>query len=232
MSASADIGDNLDAVAADFMAVRPRLFAIAYRMLGSAAEADDVLQDVWLRWQSTDRGVVQNSAAFLTTITTRLAVNVVQSARVRRETYIGPWLPEPIVTESDPAVGVENDEAVQMAVLVLLERLPARERAAYVLREAFDYRYSDGGGKARLAARVPVGGRSRVAQFVAAFASHFWDQTELAHLEVNGSPAVVVTDASGIKALLTVSASVEGIDQVMWVMNPDKLIGLTRPQQL
>ena len=88
-----------------FLSVRPRLFGIAYRMLGSAAEAEDIVQDVWVRWQTADRSLVRDAAAFLATTTTRLAINVMQSARSRRETYVGPWLPEPVDTSADPAVG-------------------------------------------------------------------------------------------------------------------------------
>lgn len=131
--------DMLDA----FEAARPRLFGLAYRMLGSAAEAEDVLQDAWLRWQGTNQDEVREPAAFLTTIVTRLAINALQSARVQRETYIGPWLPEPVDTSADPYLGAERGEALQMAVLLLLEKLPATERAAYVLREAFDYGYGE-----------------------------------------------------------------------------------------
>ena len=125
-----------------FAALRGRLFGIAYRMLGSAAEAEDVVQDAWLRWQSTDRSVVRDPAAFLVTATTRLAINVAQSARARRETYVGPWLPEPVDTTADPALGAERGQALELAVLLLLEALPPAERAAYVLSEAFDYSHA------------------------------------------------------------------------------------------
>lgn len=124
-----------------FESVRPRLFGIAYRMLGSASEAEDIVQDAWLRWQGTDRSVVQDSAAFLATATMRLAITFAQSARSRRETYIGPWLPEPVDTSGDPRLGAERAEALEFAVLLLLEKLSPTERAAYVLREAFDYSY-------------------------------------------------------------------------------------------
>jgi len=124
-----------------FSSVRPRLFGIAYRMLGSAAEADDLVQDVWLRWQVTDRSVVQDPPAYLATTTTRLALNVAQSARSRREAYVGTWLPEPVDTSSDPRLGAERGEALELAVLLLLEKLSPTERAAYILREAFDYSY-------------------------------------------------------------------------------------------
>ena len=124
-----------------FESVRPRLFGIAYRMLGSAAEAEDIVQDAWLRWQGTDRSVVQDPPAFLATATTRLAMTFAQSAHSRRETYIGPWLPEPVDTKGDPRLGAEKAEALEFAVLLLLEKLSPTERAAYVLREAFDYSY-------------------------------------------------------------------------------------------
>ena len=124
-----------------FESIRPRLFGIAYRMLGSAAEAEDIVQDAWLRWQGTDRSAVVDPPAFLATATTRLAITFAQSARSRRETYIGPWLPEPVDTSGDPRLGAERAEALEFAVLLLLEKLSPTERAAYILREAFDYSY-------------------------------------------------------------------------------------------
>ncbi|MGW3247431.1 RNA polymerase sigma-70 factor [Streptomyces sp. NPDC001070] len=133
--------DSLEQATRDFMAARPRLFGIAYRVLGSAAEAEDIVQEAWLRWQTVDHADVQEPAAFLTTITTRLSINHAKSARMRRETYIGPWLPEPIDTSADPQLGAERAEVLDMAVLFLLEKLNPVERAAYVLREAFAYPY-------------------------------------------------------------------------------------------
>lgn len=132
---------DLDEAVAVFRELRPRLFGIAYRMLGSASEAEDLVQDVWLRWQATDRSAVVNPGAFLSTAITRLAINASQSARARRETYIGPWLPEPVDTSADPYLGAEREDALGFAMLLLLERLSPHERAAYVLREAFDYPY-------------------------------------------------------------------------------------------
>ncbi|PSM44629.1 RNA polymerase subunit sigma-24 [Streptomyces dioscori] len=133
--------NSLDTATRQFLAVRPQLFGIAYRMLGSAAEAEDVCQETWVRWQNADRSDIVEPAAFLTTIATRLAINTAQSARVRREAYVGPWLPEPVDTGPDPQVGAERAEAVELAVLLILEKLNPVERAAYVLREAFDYPY-------------------------------------------------------------------------------------------
>ncbi|WP_184717809.1 RNA polymerase sigma-70 factor [Streptosporangium saharense] len=132
---------SLEQVASAFVEMRPRLFGIAYRMLGSVTEAEDILQEVWLRWQKTDRETIENPPAFLALITTRLAINVIQSARSRRESYIGPWLPEPVDTSLDPTLGAERGEALELAFLLLLERLTPTERAAYVLREAFVYPY-------------------------------------------------------------------------------------------
>src|SRR5688572_11743728 len=106
-----------------FLSVRPRLFGIAYRVLGSAAEAEDIVQDVWIRWQTAERGLVRVAAAFLATTATRLAINVVQSARSRREMYVGPELPEPVDTSADPGLGAERREALELGVLVLLEKL-------------------------------------------------------------------------------------------------------------
>jgi RNA polymerase sigma factor (sigma-70 family) len=126
-----------------FLSARRLLFSLAYRMLGSTAEAEDIVQDVWVRWQTTDRSVVRDVAAFLATTATRLAINVMQSARSRRETYVGPWLPEPVDTSADPRLEAERGQALAYGVLLLLEKLTPTERAAYILREAFDYPYRD-----------------------------------------------------------------------------------------
>lgn len=129
----------MDAALETFQAARGRLFGIAYRMLGSATEAEDLLQDAWVRWQGTDRDAVREPAAFLATTVTRLALTALESARARREVYVGPWLPEPMLTHDDPALGAERTEALSLAVLTLLEKLTPAERAAFVLHEAFDY---------------------------------------------------------------------------------------------
>jgi RNA polymerase sigma-70 factor, ECF subfamily len=130
-----------------FLYARPRLFGIAYRMLGSAAEAEDVVQDVWVRWQTTDRSPVRNPLAFLVTATTRLAINVLQSARARRETCAGASLPEQIDTGASPGANpgeaAERSEALNVALHLLMERLTPAERAAYVLREAFNAPYRE-----------------------------------------------------------------------------------------
>lgn len=135
------VRDELDELAGEFAGMRPRLFGIAYRMLGSIADAEDIVQDVWVKWQAQDRAPVRDAMAFLVTMTTRLAINATQTARARRETYAGPWLPEPVDTTADPVLGAERGAALEVAVLVLLEKLTPTERAAFVLREAFDYPY-------------------------------------------------------------------------------------------
>jgi RNA polymerase sigma-70 factor (ECF subfamily) len=128
-----------------YQSARPRLFGIAYRMLGSATEAEDVLQDAWLRWERVDRGRVADPAAFLARTVTNLCLTALDSARARREVYLGPWLPEPVLTGPGVAAGpgpleeAEQRESVSFALLALMERLPPAERAAYVLREAFAY---------------------------------------------------------------------------------------------
>ncbi|MER5597967.1 RNA polymerase sigma-70 factor [Streptomyces sp. NPDC002265] len=282
--------DTDDRATQEFLAVRPQLFGIAYRVLGSSAEAEDVVQDAWLRWQNTDRTTVREPAAFLTAVATRLAINVAQSARVRRESYVGPWLPEPVDTSQDPQLGAERAEAVEMAVLLLLEKLNPVERAAYVLREAFDYPYSriadiletsdangrqlvsrarrhlaaerkesvsqtdhrrllevflsaartgdmavlenvltadvisyaDGGG-IRGASKIPVVGRTHVSRYLAAFAPRFWPQADVRWVEANGRPAVLVEAGGDEVALLCLDVSSQGIERIMWVMNPAKL---------
>lgn len=282
--------DELDGAIEVFAAQRRRLFGIAYRMLGTVADAEDIVQETWIRWQSADRTEVLEPAAFLATITTRLSINVLQSARAKRETYLGPWLPEPVNTDDDPALGAERVEALQFAILLTLEKLTPTERAAYILREAFDYpypriadvisstvvsarqlvsrarahldstrhvavepsaqrrlleaflsaaqkgdaheleslfaadvvSYSDGNG-VKLAARIPVIGRGRVAEFVAAFASHFWTGKTIDWVEVNGQPAATLTENGEVTTMVTVTASSDGILQLLWVMSPPKL---------
>ncbi|CAL9297000.1 RNA polymerase sigma factor SigJ [Streptomyces sp. SudanB25_2051] len=125
-----------------FEAARPRLAAIAYRLLGSASEADDAVQETYLRWHAADVGRIEVPEAWLTKVLTNICLNQLTSARARRETYVGQWLPEPLLT-GDPMLGpadtAEQRESVSYAVLALLERLSPNERAVYVLREAFDH---------------------------------------------------------------------------------------------
>ncbi|WP_438316008.1 RNA polymerase sigma factor SigJ [Streptomyces sp. HUAS TT3] len=127
---------------AQFEEHRSRMFGIAYRMLGSAGEAEDTVQDAWLRWSAADRGDVEHPGAWLAKAVTHLCLNRLTSARARREEYVGPWLPEPVLTDSGalgPLESAEQRDSVSMALLLLLEQLTPVERAVYVLREAFAY---------------------------------------------------------------------------------------------
>src|SRR5215469_14426306 len=124
---------------------RGLLFSVAYRMLGSVADAEDMLQETFIRWQQAATEEIRSPRAFLVTVITRLSINQLQSARARREEYVGEWLPEPLVTspESDPLGVVKVDESLSMAFLFLLERLTPMERAVFLLREVFDYKYAE-----------------------------------------------------------------------------------------
>lgn len=129
----------------DFDRYRSLLFAIAYRMLGSVMDAEDMVQETFLRWQQISDPNVRSIKAYLTTIVTRLCIDRLRSAQVRREQYVGSWLPEPIVTESsgDPSEIAESADSLEIAFLVLLERLSPLERAIFLLREAFGYDYNE-----------------------------------------------------------------------------------------
>jgi RNA polymerase sigma-70 factor (ECF subfamily) len=130
---------------ATFDQYRSLLFSVAYRMLGSVADAEDMLQETFIRWQQAPDDEIRSPRAFLVTIISRLCINHLQSARVQREEYVGQWLPEPIVTDtgSDPLGIMRVDESLSMAFLVMLERLTPVERVVFLLREVFEYEYSD-----------------------------------------------------------------------------------------
>jgi RNA polymerase sigma-70 factor (TIGR02957 family) len=128
-----------------FHRLRPRLQGIAYRMLGSSAEAEDVVQDAWLRWHEADRQRVDNAEAWLVAVTTRIAIDRLRSAKVQRQHYVGTWLPEPLLSDSpvSPEQWLERVDDVSVAFLTLLERLAPEARAAYLLREVFDTDYGE-----------------------------------------------------------------------------------------
>jgi RNA polymerase sigma-70 factor (ECF subfamily) len=133
-----------DATAA-FEAERPRLVALAYRMLGTSDDADDVVQDAWLRWSAADRSEVREPAAWLTTVTTRLAIDRLRSARSRREVYVGPWLPEPVADTDlgDPALAAATADSLTLQFLTVLERLDPTERAVLLLHDVFGYPFAE-----------------------------------------------------------------------------------------
>lgn len=154
-------GDVSEADTLTFASACPRLFGIAYRMLRSGAEADDVVQDTWIRWQTTDRTKVRSATAFLATTTTRLAVNVLQSARVRHETGVGTQVREPVDSAAGTTDRAEQTEELAASLRTLMARLSPPERAAYVLREAFDYPYRD---IARVLATSPANARQHASR--------------------------------------------------------------------
>ena len=122
---------------------RHHLFGVAYRMLGSVSEAEDVVQDTWLRWRAVPEGEVRSTRGYLTTVATRLAIDRLRSAQRRREEYVGPWLPEPLVTDDDPAATAELADSLSMAFLLVLERLNPVERAVLLLHDVFGYDYDE-----------------------------------------------------------------------------------------
>lgn len=132
-----------------FQQYRPLLFSIAYRMLGTSTEAEDILQDAYLRWQQAEAAEnIENPKYYLTTIVTRLCLNVLSSARVQREEYLGPWLPEPILTDGradliNPAEKTMTHDTISIAFLLLLESLTPAERAVFLLHEVFDYKFRE-----------------------------------------------------------------------------------------
>jgi RNA polymerase sigma-70 factor (ECF subfamily) len=126
-----------------FVAHRNLLFTVAYEMLGSAADAEDVLQETWLRWVKVDLEQVRDERAYLVRITTRQSLNRMRTVKRRKEAYIGPWLPEPLLTGPDVAEDVELAESVSMAMMLVLETLSPTERAVFVLREVFDVGYDE-----------------------------------------------------------------------------------------
>ncbi|MFB7912226.1 RNA polymerase sigma-70 factor [Kitasatospora sp. NPDC059146] len=154
--------DTPDTRLAAFEQHRRTVFGIAYRMLGSVADAEDLVQDTWLRWSGVT-GPVASPAGYLARTVTNLALNRLDSAAVRRESYVGPWLPEPLVSEPDATDGVERAESVSLALLVVLESLSPLERAVFVLKEAFGFSYpeiAEALGRTEAACRQ-VGSRAR-----------------------------------------------------------------------
>ena len=143
MSESNEHAEGTDPATEAFVAHRNLLFTVAYEMLGSAADAEDVLQETWLRWAGVDLGTVRDRRAYLVRITTRQALNRLRTLGRRKESYVGTWLPEPLLTAPDVAEDVELADSVSMAMLLVLETLQPTERAVFVLREVFDLGYDE-----------------------------------------------------------------------------------------
>jgi len=223
-----------------FVAHRNLLFTVAYEMLGSAADAEDVLQETWLRWADVDHDEVREPRAYLVRITTRLALNRIRSLSRRRESYVGPWLPEPLLTSPDVAEDVELADSVSTAMLLVLETLTPTERAVFVLREVFDLPYDEIAdavdktpaavrqiahrARSHVDARRPrevVGSIERnavIERFMAAVATG--DLQSL--MDVLAPDVVLITDGGGVKkAALKPIKGVEKVLRFLAAVTPD-----------
>jgi RNA polymerase sigma-70 factor (ECF subfamily) len=224
-----------------FVSLRPLLFTVAYEMLGSAADAEDVVQETWLRWAKVTHDEVRDPRAYLVRATTRLSLNRLRTLARRRETYVGPWLPEPLLTAPDVADDVELADSVSTALLLVLETLAPIERAVFVLREVFDVDYDDiaeavgrtpvavrqiaSRARSHVAARRPravADVRTRdlvLARFVAAASSG--DLQGL--LDVLSPDVVLITDGGGRrKAALRPVAGVEKVLRFLGAVLPER----------
>jgi len=188
----------------NFETHRPLMFSIAYRMLGSAMEAEDMVQEAYLRYQRVPPESIQSHKAFLSTVVTRLCLNQLQTAQARRESYVGPWLPEPILSDENPSTQASIHESLSMAFLVLLENLTPVERAVFLLREVFGYEYaeiSDILGKEEAACRQLL---SRAKKYIAENRPRFQPSPEK-HREIltRFLQAAGEGELDGLMALLT-----------------------------
>jgi len=233
-----------------YQELRPLLFSIAYRMVGSVSEAEDIVQETFLRFHRAVRegAQVDSPKAYLSAVTTRLAVNHLRSARVRRERYVGTWLPEPLLTDAadDAAQHAETADSVSMAFLVLLESLSPVERAVFLLRElarrffaaveegdteglvgvlaADAVMYGDGGGKAPAVA-TPIHGRQRVARFLLGLGRQARQAgTRIRVAAINGQPGAFALDADGrLIGAVCLDIADGQVQTVRSIVNPDKL---------
>jgi RNA polymerase sigma-70 factor (ECF subfamily) len=203
-------------VAEAYVDLRPLLFSIAYRMLGSVGEAEDLVQEAFIRYQRAiaDDNVVESPKAYLSAVVTRLAIDQLKSARVRRETYVGEWLPEPLMTDEgvgDPAAHAEQADSLSMSFLLLLERLTPVERAVFLLHDVFDYDFAEVGG---IVHRTPATCRQhavRARRFIADNRPRFdADETERDELLRGFLAAADRGDVNGLIAMLADDVIVHG----------------------
>jgi RNA polymerase sigma factor (sigma-70 family) len=212
----------------DWAAHRPAVFGAAYRILGSVAEAEDVTQEVWLRAAGADLSEVRDLRAWLVTVAARTSYNVLKSARVRRESYVGPWLPEPLLTGPDAAAPVLMDEAVSTAMLVVMETLTPAERVALVLHDVFDFpfdRIAEVLGGTVTAARRPVHGAEPIA-LLAVRQVEIRRPDAFQIIEVNGQPALATYQRGTLVWLDTVEIADGRITEFRRLVDPDKLAGV------
>ena len=205
-----------DDVAAAYVGLRPLLFSIAYRMLSSVSEAEDVVQEAFVRYQRAlaDDTKVESPKAYLSAVVTRLAIDLLKSARVRRETYVGEWLPEPLMTDGatgDPADHVEQADSLSMSFLLLLERLTPVERAVFLLHDVFDYDFEEIGRIVNRTAATCRQHAVRARKFVAANRPRF-DASEAERDELLGRffAAAEGGDVDGLIELLAEDVVVHG----------------------
>ena len=282
---------EIDGRVSEFEAYRALLFSIAYRMLGSAADAEDLVQDAYVRFAASDADIVRDVKAFLVTILTRLALDRLKSARAQREEYIGPWLPEPVLTGDDAANRLERDEKIGYALMIALERLSPVERAVLLLYDVLDHDHneiaevlgitaaasrqhlhrarervaeerkrfrpasdehrrlieafigairagdvaglrdvlaadvvarSDGGGKA-FAAKRPLFGFDAVSRLYLGLGRQAGPTVGARIEEVNGQPALIITDGDRIVTVMQFEVEEGRIAAVYSMVNPDKL---------
>jgi len=243
---------GMDAAPETFVAHRNLLFTVAYELLGSAADAEDVLQETWLRWVGVDLDTVWDRRAYLVRITTRQALTRLRTLRRRKESYVGPWLPEPLLTTPDVADDVELAESVSMAMLLVLETLTPTERAVFVLREVFALEYDEIAeavdkspaavrqvahrAKTHVAARRPRGpvspAQTRDALEAFQRATETGDMQSL--LDILAPDVVMLGDGGGIKQ--TVARPVVGADKVARLLTAGlariAALGILRPAQI
>ncbi|MEU8483389.1 RNA polymerase sigma-70 factor [Streptomyces sp. NPDC048641] len=231
-----------------FVAHRNLLFTVAYEMLGSAADAEDVLQETWLRWVAVDLETVRDQRAYLVRITTRQALSRLRTLRRRKESYVGPWLPEPLLTAPDVAEDVELADSVSMAMLLVLETLAPTERAVFVLREVFDLGYDEIAeavdkslaavrqiahrARAHVAARRPreVISPAETRGALAAFQQAIETGDLQSLLDMIAPDVVLLTDGGGVvRAAL---APVVGADKVVQVLGRIDAAMSVRPAQV
>lgn len=186
-----------------FEEARPHLIGVAYRMLGALTEAEDAVQETFLRWHRADRDEISNPKGWLTTVLCRLCIDELRAARVRREAYTGQWLPEPVATDDDgPFALLEKADNISMAFMLILERLAPEERAAFLLREAFDYDYTEVGAildKSEVACRQLVSrARNRLRKERPRFSTN---KTDYERLATTFRMAAETLDMSGLLEL-------------------------------